>query len=59
MDNEIVIYTAGYLAVRIAVVAAFGYALFQVLCVAPARIRREPARTGAAARADTAADERC
>jgi hypothetical protein len=59
MDNGIVIDSAGYLAVLIAVVVAFGYALFHVLGLTPEKVRRYPCRASAAARADAVADDRC
>lgn len=59
MDNDILIYTAGFVAVRVAAVVAFGYAIFHVLASSRARGGRQPAFATASARANAGADDRC
>lgn len=59
MENEILVYTAGYMSVRLAVVLAFGYALFRVL--RPAQIRADSTgdRFSAVRRAQLVPEDRC
>jgi hypothetical protein len=60
MENDIFIYTSGYLAARLAILIGFGYALYHVM-----RPRRVTVRSAAgsyqrdARRADAVFDDQC
>jgi len=59
MDNDIVVYTVGFMTARLSVVLLFGYAIYLTL-----RGRRVAARSATApprslVLADTVADDRC
>ena len=60
MENDIVIYTTGYLATRLVILIGFGYALYYVM--RPRRVTVGSAAGGyprAARRADAVFDDRC
>jgi len=61
MENDIIIYTSGYLAVRLALLAGLSYTLYLVL--RPERVTVESAAGGGcplhAQRADAVVDDRC
>lgn len=59
MDNELFVYTASYVTMRLAIVLTFAYGLYVAL--RPATASPEPSRRTAHAvrRADLVADDRC
>jgi hypothetical protein len=59
MDNEIVIYTVGFMTARLSVVLLFGYAVYLVLRGGRAAARSATALPRSLVLADTVADDRC
>lgn len=60
MENDNIMYTTAYLAIRVAVMAGFGYALYCVLC--PTLVTARSAGVGnthAGQSADAVFDDRC
>lgn len=60
MESDIIIYTSGYLAARLTILLAFGYAFYHVL--RPGRVTIRSVAGGPqrdARRADTVVDDRC
>lgn len=59
MDNELLVYTAGYVTIRLAIVLAFAYALFRALRPAPASTGHARRPAYAVRRANLVPDDRC
>lgn len=59
MGGEILVYTAGYLAARAAILLGFGYVLFRVTRPIPARARSADGQPKFICRANAVPDDRC
>ena len=59
MDNELLVYTASYVSIRMAIVLAFAYGLYRALRAAPASRGRSRRPAYAVRRADRVPDDRC
>ena len=59
MDNDIVIYTVGYMTARFSVVLLFGYTIYLVLRGQRVAARSATARPHLLASANSVADDRC